>query len=1010
VAISDHGDGNGSGVKQILYTLDGSDPSTSGTAQVYSSPISVSSTETLKAVVVDNVGNVSSAMTKSFTLDVTPPAFAEADLTGQSLSIHFDEPLDPGSVPDPSAFTVAIPSGMTTQYPTVNSVSISGSTVILSLGPFTGTSGTVSYTQPGSNAIQDLVGNQTPSFTPQPFDPDTTPPTATGASVDGTALELDMDEPLAASTPDPSAFTVTADGNTIAVSSLTLSGADVELTLASAVVSGQTVSLSYTEPSSNTLQDAAGNSTVTFTEPVTNNTAPAPQVTGGTVDGSTLTLTFSDPLASTPTPDPSDFAVSADGSGVSISSVSISGTTVTFVLASPVTAGQIVSVGYTQPSSNQLQDPAGRETPSFVQSATNTTPGTGGSTGGGSTPTATAFVSAAPADGSTQGSVGPSITLTANQSVTWSNVSIGYQDLAGDTSTPQAEPGGSGQTLTIPFSTTTLGLYTVTATISNGTTSAGVITHFTIWTSAGGSLPRPTAKTGLAGLDGNLSSSDNNANVAWTAADVPSTPGDGVVVEMAPQAAASIPTPTGVTWAQNSMPIAVTAHTILADTPVTSFSSPLVIAFPNAGPNDTPESSSDGGQTWHVIPLAPNTNQPAGDNDWYVRLPGGGLDVYTLHLTIFALVTTQIQQPQGGPLGPPTDLGGGVVNGQLVLRWVPPAGQIQYFSIWVNGKAIVVLGGSTFEDYLPGAVADDPRVFQIQAVDENGNGSPLSVGITGVPDLTGMTVDQAKAALAAKGLVLGNVGGAGGTIASQGEPVPSYASIGSSIDVTLGGALQAPLSLSVVGSKHIDTRTTHFDTVRIQVNQAATITSTLATATKTTVGQWHRSVKPGTWILRFALPKHLAGGQYKLTVEAKTGSGRRAATIRTQIKHGKIPLTGRARVIIVGAGKSVHTTLGLQTGKDAKVLSATPTGVYRTAFWTRNVSVIVVNIDSQGLALVHNLHLLFPDLKIVAITHSHSRVVTARQHGAAAVVVTSATSSTAVVSEVVRALLSTFNG
>ena len=44
-----------------------------------------------------------------------------------------------------------------------------------------------------------------------------------------------------------------------------------------------------------------------------------------------------------------------------------------------------------------------------------------------------------PADGSTQTSVGPNVTLTANQSVTWSNVSIGYQDLAGDTSTPQAE-------------------------------------------------------------------------------------------------------------------------------------------------------------------------------------------------------------------------------------------------------------------------------------------------------------------------------------------------------------------------------------------------------------------------------------------------------------------------------------------------------------------------------------------------------------------------------------------
>ena len=251
---------------------------------------------------------------------MTPPAVTGADLTGTSLSIHFDEPVDPTSVPDPSAFAVSMPLGATVQHPTVNSVAISGSTVTLLLGTFSGTSGSVTYTPPSGSKIQDLVANTTGAFT-EPFDPDTTPPVPTGATVDGTALEIDLDEPLAASTPDPSAFTVTAGTTTIPVSSVTISGSDVELTLASAVVSGQTVSVTYTQPGSNAIQDAAGNATVTFTETVVNNTTPAPQPTGGTVDGSTVTVAFSSPLASPPVPDPSAFSVSADGSTISVSSV-----------------------------------------------------------------------------------------------------------------------------------------------------------------------------------------------------------------------------------------------------------------------------------------------------------------------------------------------------------------------------------------------------------------------------------------------------------------------------------------------------------------------------------------------------------------------------------------------------------------------------------------------------------------------------------------------------------------
>ncbi len=69
-------DGSGSGVAQIKYTTDGSDPTASGTAQVYSgSPFDVSTegVTTVKYFARDVAGNASAVQTQLVRLDVTPP-------------------------------------------------------------------------------------------------------------------------------------------------------------------------------------------------------------------------------------------------------------------------------------------------------------------------------------------------------------------------------------------------------------------------------------------------------------------------------------------------------------------------------------------------------------------------------------------------------------------------------------------------------------------------------------------------------------------------------------------------------------------------------------------------------------------------------------------------------------------------------------------------------------------------------------------------------------------------
>ena len=84
-----------------------------------------------------------------------------------------------------------------------------------------------------------------------------------------TQLVLNYDGTLDAAHPPPaSAYTVTADGVAVTVSSISVSGAGVTLNLGSSLTTGQSVVVRYTDPAgdtANAVQDAAGNDAVTIT-------------------------------------------------------------------------------------------------------------------------------------------------------------------------------------------------------------------------------------------------------------------------------------------------------------------------------------------------------------------------------------------------------------------------------------------------------------------------------------------------------------------------------------------------------------------------------------------------------------------------------------------------------------------------------------------------------------------------------------------------------------------------
>ena len=131
-------------------------------------------------------------------------------------------------------------------------------------------------------------------------------PTLTSAAVDGAVLTLTYGEALDGdSAPSAGAFTVTVAGTARMVDEVALSGSAVELTLASAVVADETVTVGYAVPAgaeAAPLRDAAGNDAAAFTgEAVTNetpasNTAPTglPEITGTAEVGEALSASADD--------------------------------------------------------------------------------------------------------------------------------------------------------------------------------------------------------------------------------------------------------------------------------------------------------------------------------------------------------------------------------------------------------------------------------------------------------------------------------------------------------------------------------------------------------------------------------------------------------------------------------------------------------------------------------------------------------------------------------------------
>ena len=348
------------------------------------------------AAIQDRAGNdaitFGATVVTNTTPDTTAPLFQSASVNGNTLTLTYNEALDPANRPAAGNFVVTAGGAPST----VTGVAVANNVVTLTLGAAVanGQAVTLTYTDPTAGndvaAIQDLAGNDALTLgitTVNNATPDTTAPLFQSASVNGNTLTLTYSEALdPANRPAAGNFVVTAGGAPSTVTGVAVANNVVTLTLGAAVANGQAVTLTYTDPTAGNdvaaIQDLAGNDALTLGLTSVNNATPdttAPLFQSASVNGNTLTLTYSEALDPANRPAAGNFVVTAGGAPSTVTGVAVASNAVTLTLGAAVANGQAVTVAYTDPTAGNdaaaIQDLVGNDALTLaVTGVTNATP------------------------------------------------------------------------------------------------------------------------------------------------------------------------------------------------------------------------------------------------------------------------------------------------------------------------------------------------------------------------------------------------------------------------------------------------------------------------------------------------------------------------------------------------------------------------------------------------------------------------------------------------------------
>ncbi len=295
---------------------------------------------------------------------------------GVTLRITFSEALSEAAADAPPTSQFSL-TGTTSS---INAVAVSGTTVTLTLSASVaeGAAIGVSYAATGTKLLRDADQGAlaVAAFSMTAENQVDYAPTASSAAVTGATLSITFDQALdTGSVPLKTSFAVTVAGSTATVTAVAVSGKRVTLTLGAAATAAQTVVVSYTAPATGGIRDPSNLAASSF-GPLTATNSTPPALASATADGQTIVLTFNAALDTAFSPPSSAFTVNF----ATVSSVSVSGSTVTLRLAAAVHETASPTVFYAQPSvaSNRLKGANGAFVAAFngatVENQTDTAP------------------------------------------------------------------------------------------------------------------------------------------------------------------------------------------------------------------------------------------------------------------------------------------------------------------------------------------------------------------------------------------------------------------------------------------------------------------------------------------------------------------------------------------------------------------------------------------------------------------------------------------------------------
>jgi hypothetical protein len=456
--------------------------------------------------------------------------------------------------------------------------------------------------------------------------------------------------------------------------------------------------------------------------------------------------------------------------------------------------------------------------------------------------------------------------------------------------------------------------------------------------------------------------------------------------------------PAGAGFVPGTQIVEVTARWALSGTYVTEFNAPIEVNFSNpAAVPAVPAWSQNGtsaASLWNTMGRIQGSTLPVAQRDGF-HGDAQNAHVLTRHLTFFGLMLDD------GPPTPPRHIAGVVASDGLTLRWIPgtdASGQLGNVLLYVNGELYRTFGHKQYETKMGPFTPGDSRVFTLVQLDAAGNRSVHGEELRAVPPLVGMSRDQAVAALVAAGFELGTVREQPDATVAPGTVVgpiaPRHAALSTKVDFVVSRASVAPqtqLVFSVAAAKSValQKRTTTI-AARVKVSKPATLTATLSTAGKKRLYTWRvRHLKAGANVVKLTLPKQIRRpGTYTLTWIARSGSETVSRTVKLKLVGKKVSQikAKRSEVEVVLAGEQHPKTVvqSALTGSRARVVAQA--GLDQTfalaASSSRDVGIVVVDVDAHGVGFVGDLRTVFPTIRVIAIASQPADRVRALRAGA----------------------------